>query len=881
MHARGLVAILTLTAALVVVPAGASADLLFNGTIEGQVTLWGTGEPVEGAVVWGIYDYGFAADTTDADGYYRLENLEAGDYSVAFLRDGPSDPFVYFEEVLTITNDEVYSGIDGMVQDEGTMIGRVSDDTTGLPVAGICADVHDLSDTVVGTAVSNADGWLLYPDVTVGYDDRWLESSARIYDCNDLGYADEWYFGIVEYLSLRGRFDARIGAPAAIAGTVTGSGLPLDSVCVSLRRSQLDLGTVTTDSSGYYEFTDLIASDLYQLDFEDCSDPVGYRSVLGVAVTATSGTTTYHDQSLDPIASVSGVVTDASTGLPLEGICVLGTAEWFQGSRFAIDTTDASGAYSLAVPAAAEHQYVRAYWCGETPRPYEEQWWDGVPTFEEATDLEIGPLEHRFGVDLALPKMASLQGTLTGVDGKPAETYISFEPLFEGATWTPWGRSNPDGTYRVDNIEAGEYLIRFGSDGVGSTYVPEWHDDVPDPADATAVVFEWGEVVTIDAELEQMGAIKWDFVVDWDAYPTMCAYLTDSDGRTVAEMSDRAERPFATGRLPAGDYLLYAEDCNIADPDVAAVWYPDAATRDDAEVLTVAGDLTDLGDWFLSGDIPGPSSLTGSITNDGTPFDVCVTVFDQDMAVLADTMAVSGEYSVDGLVLHGPEAALYVQAEDCDDPAVSAWYGGATQEDAVQIPFGLGIDWVGVDVEFVTAVEFVDIGDSVFAADIVWLAGAGITRGCNPPLNTEYCPEQTVTREQMAAFLVRALGLTERLDDPFTDDDGSVFEADIERLAAAGITRGCNPPVNDQFCPSAPVTREQMAAFLVRALGYTDPGDGDLFADDDESVFESAIDRLAIAGVTRGCNPPVNDRFCPGVVVTRGQMAAFLHRALG
>ena len=72
-----------------------------------------------------------------------------------------------------------------------------------------------------------------------------------------------------------------------------------------------------------------------------------------------------------------------------------------------------------------------------------------------------------------------------------------------------------------------------------------------------------------------------------------------------------------------------------------------------------------------------------------------------------------------------------------------------------------------------------------------------------------------------------------------------------------------------------------MAAFLVRALGYTDPGDGDLFIDDDESIFEADIDRLATAGVTKGCNPPVNDRFCPKGYVTRGQMAAFLHRALG
>ncbi|MDJ0663579.1 MAG: S-layer homology domain-containing protein [Acidimicrobiia bacterium] len=50
----------------------------------------------------------------------------------------------------------------------------------------------------------------------------------------------------------------------------------------------------------------------------------------------------------------------------------------------------------------------------------------------------------------------------------------------------------------------------------------------------------------------------------------------------------------------------------------------------------------------------------------------------------------------------------------------------------------------------------------------------------------------------------------------FTDDDTSIFEADIEWLADHGITAGCNPPANDHFCPKANVTRGQMAAFLHR-----------------------------------------------------------------
>ena len=173
--------------------------------------------------------------------------------------------------------------------------------------------------------------------------------------------------------------------------------------------------------------------------------------------------------------------------------------------------------------------------------------------------------------------------------------------------------------------------------------------------------------------------------------------------------------------------------------------------------------------------------------------------------------------------------------------------------------------------------SFIDDDDSIFEGDIEAIAADGTTQGCNPPANTRFCPDNTVTREQMAAFLVRALDLGPAERDYFTDDASSIFHDDINRLAAAGITRGCNPPANDRFCPGSAVTRAQMAAFLVRAFGYTDDGGGDLFDDDDGLILEGDIDRLGTAGVTQGCGPRL---FCPMQPVTRAQMAAFLTRAL-
>src|SRR5690606_3999374 len=140
--------------------------------------------------------------------------------------------------------------------------------------------------------------------------------------------------------------------------------------------------------------------------------------------------------------------------------------------------------------------------------------------------------------------------------------------------------------------------------------------------------------------------------------------------------------------------------------------------------------------------------------------------------------------------------------------------------------------------------------------------------GCGPD---RFCPDQPVTRGQMAAFLVRALDLPPA-DTTFADTKGHTFAADIAALARSGITRGCGP---DRFCPDQPVTRGQMAAFLVRAL---DPPPADTtFADTNGHTFAADTPALPGALPTCGCGP---DRFCPDQPVTRGQMAAFLVRAL-
>jgi len=175
--------------------------------------------------------------------------------------------------------------------------------------------------------------------------------------------------------------------------------------------------------------------------------------------------------------------------------------------------------------------------------------------------------------------------------------------------------------------------------------------------------------------------------------------------------------------------------------------------------------------------------------------------------------------------------------------------------------------------------SFVDDNDSVHEASIEAIAAVGVTVGCNPPTNDRFCPEQPVTRAEMATFIARALNLGEASVEPFTDIDGSVHASSINSIHAAGISIGCNPPENTAYCPEQSITREEMASMLARAFDLQ-PESGPYFNDLGNSIHTGSINAIRGAGITLGCNPPANDEFCPGAAVTRDQMASFLTRAL-
>ena len=183
--------------------------------------------------------------------------------------------------------------------------------------------------------------------------------------------------------------------------------------------------------------------------------------------------------------------------------------------------------------------------------------------------------------------------------------------------------------------------------------------------------------------------------------------------------------------------------------------------------------------------------------------------------------------------------------------------------------------------------SFADVPiDHPFYALIENLVHNGVTAGC---AGGGYCPGDGVTRAQMAVFLLKVRWGAEFLPAPATGTVFSDVPAEdsfapwIEELAREGVTGGCG---GTNYCPGNTVTRQQMAVFLLKALegsAYDPPDCAGVFDDvtcTPGTGFSDWIEELANRGITGGCSvtPPL---YCPTNPNNRGQMAVFLVKTFG
>ena len=145
--------------------------------------------------------------------------------------------------------------------------------------------------------------------------------------------------------------------------------------------------------------------------------------------------------------------------------------------------------------------------------------------------------------------------------------------------------------------------------------------------------------------------------------------------------------------------------------------------------------------------------------------------------------------------------------------------------------------------------------------------------------DSRFCPGEPMDRKTMAVWVVRVLDGEDpppgRSRFPDVNRLSAFWWPFVERMAELGVTEGCGDGAN--FCPDDPVTRAQMAVFLWRAFDLPDGPDPGFSDVPGGAWYYDGVAALAASGITRGCGSGTT--FCPGDDTTRAQMATFLSRA--
>lgn len=258
-------------------------------------------------------------------------------------------------------------------------------------------------------------------------------------------------------------------------------------------------------------------------------------------------------------------------------------------------------------------------------------------------------------------------------------------------------------------------------------------------------------------------------------------------------------------------------------------------------------------------------SITGGFIYRGTQFPLLYGTY------------LYGDFCTGNIWAAAPSGSTWTSSLAADtDYSISA-FGEDEEGELYVASYGTGT------IYHISASRFADVSHPHWAWEYIEsLYNSGVTSGCSAnPL--AYCPQRSVKRAEMAIFLLRGIhgsGYTPPSATGTVFDDiplDSFASAWIEQLFAEGITSGCHAY---NYCPNNPITRAQMAVFLLRAKygsAYTPPAaSGTVFNDVPLGSFADAwIEQLAAEGITSGCG---GGNYCPNAVINRAQMAVFLVR---
>ena len=467
------------------------------------------------------------------------------------------------------------------------------------------------------------------------------------------------------------------------------------------------------------------------------------------------------------------------------------------------------------------------------------------------------------GTSMAGPHVAGLVALLLSFDPGIARDPDSIEPIISSSsvprTTTQTcngvpGSTIPNNTYGWGRVDALAAVNSIAADlGVTQT-------DAPDPTIP-------GTSVTYTLTVTNHGPAAATGVVAGDDFPTNAAFVS------------------ATASQGTCSHTLLAAQCALGTLAMNA-----SATMSVVVTPSAAGTMSNTA--LVSGNEPDPNTGNDSVVE-------MTTVEPCPPPAPAITAPVSVPSLTDGLTATVPASPGHTETWTLTGGVITAGQGTAqvtfqSGEPGTTMQLGVVDSILGCDSAESSepiSVDFLDVPPAYPFHDFVnTIARNRITAGCLD--GKSFCPDSSVTRGEMAVFLLKSLMGADYVPPAatgiFSDVPPGYFARDwVEDLYTRQITGGCQLPGNPlMYCPDSPATRGQMAVFLLKTLlgtSYAPPAATGIFADVPPDYFAiDWIEDLYNRHITGGCSPnppPLN--YCPDEANTRGQMAVFLTLTFG
>ena len=477
-----------------------------TGSVAGVVTDAVSSQPIASVVVTAYsrttYTTAPESAVTSPTGSYTLTGLPADSYDIVFTDNSQGHLVQYSGEQPTsstatpviVTAGTTTSAVNAELIPGGSISGVITSSATGLPIANVCASVFTPSGIVAAGGCSDATGAYQTTGLPAG------RYEVEFYDNNNV-YLSGWHGGsslttATPVTVTKGAVTSGIGIALVRGGDITGTvadsttSAPLASVCGYAYGNAGYSASFCSNAAGTFDITG-VATGSYSLYFYDQELrylPTGYVGPGGVTTVAvtTGATTSGLRVAMQLGGSVSGTVTDASTGLPLVGMC---STTYYGYTPTTTECSSATGAFTVTGIASGSYYLYLTDPAGRY-LPYD------APTPVTVTAPgSVGGVTATMTLGGSISGVVDDSVTHVSVSGVCVTVYTGSYGYYDGSACT-----DGSGAYQVNGLGTGSYTVYF-YDNLGR-YIETSYGEVGTSGTPTPVSVTVGVTTpSIDAQL--------------------------------------------------------------------------------------------------------------------------------------------------------------------------------------------------------------------------------------------------------------------------------------------------------------------------------------------------------------------------------------------